>query len=184
MDATDHTTERYTIQSYWNDFFTHIVDPIEDDGYEPNTIAWIPAGGSRLGSDLKYYFDDKRGTDTPYGIIPAKHYDGKQQRDEVHVDEEGAHISDLTGDILLVDEISDTGKTLTAVERYLKKADAANEININTIRTATLHSKNETVTPDYVARTVPQDVWIEYDWKNLTERRDDLTTPTHKQSAQ
>ena len=66
---------------------------------------------------------------------------------------------DLTGkNILLVDEIADSGETLKLIKDYL------NFFNPKEIRTAVIHFKPSSITiPDYFVEKV--DKWAQYPWE-------------------
>ena len=64
--------------------------------------------------------------------------------------------------ILVVDDISDSGDSLAAAVKSIRKKDS-DAINIDM---ATLHYKPKSITkPNYFAQQIGDDVWIEYPWE-------------------
>ena len=62
-------------------------------------------------------------------------------------------------DILVIDDVTDTGKTLVTAREYLQS------LRPGSIRTGVLHHKNTSMfTPDFYAKLVPDWHWIVYPW--------------------
>jgi len=116
------------------------------DPREFNLIIGIARGGLVLAAILSDYLN------LPMGIIAAESYPvGKLARDENKIKiSKVATISPLEGSLLLVDDLADTGKTLSGVERYLRSVE-----EVNRVQTATLYKKPwSKFTPTYfVAET-------------------------------
>lgn len=137
----------------YQDAFETLTDQFADAGYDPDSVVWIARGGARLGVELSHHFD------APYGSVKARHYDAGGVLDEVHVDD--TMLGDVYGDVLLVDDIVDSGKTMEAVHDVLDGEDA-----VERVRTATIHRKPRTVfEPDHHVETVDDGEWVVYPWE-------------------
>lgn len=69
-------------------------------------------------------------------------------------------IPKLEGRILLVDEICDTGETLSRLYKHVRAVCSGE------IRTAVLHLKRGAMyRPDYYVHEIDRDVWISYPWE-------------------
>ncbi len=69
--------------------------------------------------------------------------------------------------VLLVDDISDSGKSLTAAIEHLRKR-GAKEVRVATIH----HRATSLVEPHFFVKTAPPDTWINYPWEHReTERK-------------
>jgi hypoxanthine phosphoribosyltransferase len=66
----------------------------------------------------------------------------------------------ITWDILIVDDICDTGYTMKEVDKFYC-------LNGNVVRTAALyHKEGAVITPDYIWQSIPKDAnWIEFPWE-------------------
>jgi len=127
-----------------------LIKDIEDE-YSPNAVVGISRGGNPIATALSY------GLDVPYGTVDATHYDGDERLDEVRIDGEMLH--DVEGEIVLADNLADTGQTLADVETYLTEHE-----DIETVITATLHTKpHSIIEPDIHTGTTI--AWIEYPWE-------------------
>lgn len=120
----------------------------------PDGIVSIGRGGYPGGVILSYHFN------IPLGTINAKHYQGREMLDRVTIGD--APIT--KGDILVVDEIVDSGRTLSTVLEALR--DSADEHDEEaTFQTAAIHVKGDSaVQPDYWVEMT--DEWIVYPWES------------------
>lgn len=127
-----------------------MIDELKDD-YDPDAVVGISRGGNPIATALSY------GLDVPYGTVDATHYDGDQRLDEVRIDGEMLH--SVEGDVVLADNLADTGQTLADVKDYLDEKD-----DIETVITATLHTKpHSIIEPDvHLGETI---AWITYPWE-------------------
>lgn len=149
-EIEDRVPQRRLPRDEYEEAVDDLVDQASD--YDPDAVVGINRGGNPLATALSYRLD------VSYGTVDATHYDGKQQLDEVSIDGEMLH--NVEGDVLLADNLADTGKTLEAVRKELDGRD-----DIDQIRTATLHRKpHSQVTPDYYVDDVI--AWIVYPWED------------------
>lgn len=129
-----------------------IENRIREDEYEPEGVVSVNRGGAFLGIELSHRFD------IPHGVISLSHYDGDEIQDE-GVEYEGDMLETVKDaeNVLLVDDISDTGKTLENAYRQLEE-------EFEDVKTATSHIKPGTESePDYFSQETNN--WIVYPWE-------------------
>ena len=139
----------------WNQIYDMLLDQaqkIQGDGYKPDIIIGIARGGlvpARILSDL---------LETPeLAIIQIEYYVNIAQPRQEPILKQGIS-TPLTGKkTLLVDDISDTGKSLQLAKNHLQQQGAKE------IKTATLYAKPQTITkPDYYEKQTSH--WIVFPW--------------------
>ena len=139
----------------WNQIYDMLLDlanKIQGDGYKPDVIIGIARGGlvtARILSDL---------LETPeLAIIQIEYYVSIAQPRQEPILKQGLS-TPLTGKkTLLVDDISDTGKSLQLAKNHLQQQGAKE------IKTATLYAKPQTITkPDYYEKQTSH--WIVFPW--------------------
>lgn len=97
----------------------------------------------------------------PVCIITMTGYNGKYKRGRQVVDDRVSMIGQIfSGDqILIVDDISDSGNSLDSAIRLMQR-DTKN------IHTATIiHKEQSKITPDYYAKTVDNSDWVNFPWE-------------------
>lgn len=130
-----------------------LAQTIADDGYTPDAIVAIARGGLVLAGALGYALDVKI-----LGSLNVEFYTGVEERlAEPVVLPPTLDRDALAGKrVLLVDDVSDSGRTLALVLALLRAGGGE-------VRTVCLYSKPGTVQPpDYVWRTTPN--WIVFPW--------------------
>jgi hypothetical protein len=135
------------------------AEKIRSDGYKPDIIVGIARGGlvpSRILADLLETRD--------FAIITIEYYTGINARSKEPILKQCLH-TQLTGKkVLLVDDVSDGGRSLQLAKTHLQQ-QLAGEIKI-----ATIYCKPGTITtPDYYERETGR--WIVFPW----EARETLT---------
>lgn len=135
-----------------------LIDQMEDAQYIPDSIVEIPRGGCWIAAQLSNYFETVHGS-TGYGIVRASHYDGETRRDTVRTSR--PLLDNVYGNVLVVDDIADSGETLEEVAGIVADQGFA------PVKTATLHKRYDTsFTPDFYVHDVETDAWIEYPWEH------------------
>jgi hypoxanthine phosphoribosyltransferase len=130
-----------------------LAQTIADDDYRPDAIVAIARGGLVLAGALGYALDVKM-----LGSLNVEFYTGVEERlDEPVVLPPTLDREALAGKrVLLVDDVSDSGRTLALVLALLRAGGGE-------VRSVCLYSKPGTVQqPDYVWRTTPN--WIMFPW--------------------
>jgi hypothetical protein len=130
-----------------------LAQSIADDGFRPDAIVAIARGGLTLAGALGYALDVKM-----LGSLNVEFYTGVHERlEEPVLLPPTLDRAALAGkQVLLVDDVSDSGRTLSLVLQLLQAGGGE-------VRTVCLYSKPGTVQlPDYVWRTT--DRWIMFPW--------------------
>jgi hypoxanthine phosphoribosyltransferase len=131
---------------------------IDASGFRPDIVVAIGRGGyvpARLVCDF-LHLDQLTG-------IKVEHYAATRKQAEVVI--RYPLNTDVRGlDVLIVDDVNDSGDTLAAVVRYLDGFAPGR------VRTAVLHEKNVTAFPaDYVAKRTRKWRWIVYPWAYIED---------------
>jgi hypoxanthine phosphoribosyltransferase len=129
---------------------------ILESGWEPEVVVAIARGGLLLAGSISYALGTKS-----CGSLNVEFYTGVDERlDEPVVLPPLLDQASLDGKrVLLVDDVSDSGRTLALAVELLQKAHVE-------VRTVCLYSKPRTVLePDYVWRRT--DRWITFPWSAL-----------------
>ena len=139
----------------WNQIYDMLLDQaqkIQGDGYKPDIIIGIARGGlvpARILSDLLEVPD--------LATIQIEYYADIAQTKQEPILKRSLH-TQLTGKkALLVDDVSDSGKSLQLAKNHLQQQGAKE------IKTATLYAKPQTITkPDYCEKQTSH--WIVFPW--------------------
>lgn len=127
---------------------------VYESGYRFDSILCLARGGLRVGDVISRIYD------MPLGILAASSY-----REAAGMQQGRLDIAEfitmtgggLHGKLLLVDDLVDSGVTLTRVIEHLKKRFAA----LTEVRTAVLWYKAvSTFKPDYYVQYLPTSPWI------------------------
>jgi len=143
-----------------------LAQQIKKSGKKLNLIVAIARGGMTIAQILSDFLT------LPVATFTISSYKDMQQNSlsniTYHV---GARLDDK--DVLLVDDISDTGKTFVRGTKYLK------ELGANSIITASLFTKPWTkYTPDYFVEEV--DEWVVFPF-DMKETIDSITNTMQKE---
>ena len=140
-----------------------IFNQIKQDGFEPDIILAIARGGWLPARILSDCFDSSGQESVEVISVTTKYYAGigKQSKRVVLQQEYGRSLVGLN--VLIVDDVSDTGHTMEFVIKYVRWL-GAEDIKVATV----LYKPGTVVTPDYYAKDVDRSVWIVFPY----ERRD------------
>lgn len=127
---------------------------VYESGWAFDQILCLARGGLRVGDQLSRIFD------VPLAILAASSYRAAAGTVQGHLDI-GQHITmaqgHLTGRILLVDDLVDSGVTLERVSQHVAQHCA----DVTEVRTAVLWAKAcSQVQPDYHVEYLPTNPWI------------------------
>ncbi len=165
MPQTTSTPEHFPCEliswERFDELAQQLGDKIVADGFVPDLIIAIARGGylpARLLSDRLGLFD--------LDCIRIEHYQGIHKSLQARVRYPlSAEISDRQ--ILLVDDVSDSGDTFEVALKHLKQKGSA-----AAIRTAVLHHKfTASYRPDYRAVELREWCWIIFPWAVLEDLR-------------
>ncbi|MFC9917704.1 phosphoribosyltransferase [Agromyces binzhouensis] len=155
--AGDDGTRREILT--WEDFgdaARALAGDVLESGFRPDVVIAIARGGLLLAGAIAYALGTKS-----CGSINVEFYTGVDERlPEPVLHPPMLDAPALSGRrVLLVDDVSDSGRTLRKVVDLLADAGAD-------VRTATLYTKSHTVlAPDYDYRRT--DDWIVFPWSAL-----------------
>lgn len=143
----------------WNDFGLsgrELAQTIADDGFEPDVIVAIARGGLQLAGNIAYALGVKS-----CGAFNVEFYTGiGTVLPEPVLLPPLLESASLTGQkVLLVDDVSDSGRTMKMVVELIEGMGAE-------VRTVVLYTKPRTIfEPDYTWRRT--DKWITFPWSAL-----------------
>ena len=145
--------KKYKYRYNWEQFDSDvniIVRKVKDSYFSPKTIVCIATGGLSLGAKLHNLLDK------PLTIISAKSYMGFQKGSILL---NCSYTVPLKSPILLVDEITDTGKTISLVKEHL-------ELGGVEVKTVTLfYKEHSSYKPDWYIRKVADKTWVKFPWE-------------------
>jgi hypoxanthine phosphoribosyltransferase len=151
-------------QITWNGFHAlcrRLAQKIRAAGFHPDIIIAIGRGGYMPGRVLSDLLDQKNLTS-----FKIEHYRGHHKKSQAMVRYPLA--ADLTGlNVLLVDDVDDSGDTLVAALQHLQNCGAPAKI-----RTAVLHHKAiSSLVPDFYGKRMQKWRWIAYPWATTEDVR-------------
>ncbi|MDY6778847.1 MAG: phosphoribosyltransferase family protein [Candidatus Nanohaloarchaea archaeon] len=147
----DH--KAYFSYSAIEDELDSLKHQLDHEDYQPDAVISINRGGNLVGMEMSHHYN------VPLGIIDIDHYSDQEQQEQVSIGE--SMLEKVEGDVLLVDDIADTGKTLKEAEKLLEDKE-----RIDSIRSATLHCKTDTHhQPDLYSTAIEPDTWVVYPWE-------------------
>jgi uncharacterized protein len=129
----------------WKEYHQSIellAKQIQESNYEFDRIVCLSRGGLRVGDILSRIFD------RPLAILAARSYSGKNQqnRGKLEIATQLTFTGELGSQILLVDDLVDSGETLEQSKEWL----ANTYLDIQQIRTAVIWDKSCSIcVPDY-----------------------------------
>ena len=142
---------------------------IHQSGYKPDMLIGIMRGGAPIIDVLSRVFKLK------CAYLAVESYSGggveDQQGELVFSREMSSTVQEMRGNILLCDDLSDTGVTLNKSIDWLKKYPPLKG-KIKSIKTAVLWKKRDsTFEPDYCAQKLDSNPWIVQPFENYEEVR-------------
>jgi|TARA_Y100000590_G_scaffold20222_1_gene23628 hypoxanthine phosphoribosyltransferase len=142
---------------------------IFQSGFKPDILIGIMRGGAPIIDVLSRIFKLK------CAYLAVESYSGKdiedQQGELVFSREMSSTIQDMKGNILLCDDLSDTGVTLNKSIDWLKKYPPLKG-KIKDIKTAVLWKKKDsTFEPDFCAQKLNSNPWIVQPFERYEEIR-------------
>ncbi len=143
----------------WHEFgeaSRELATRVQGSGFVPDMVVAIARGGLLLAGSVAYALDVKS-----CGAINVEFYSGIEVRlDEPVLLSPMLDTPSVSGQrVLLVDDVSDSGRTLAMVLALLVTAGAD-------VRSVCLYSKPQTVLePDFVWRRTSK--WIAFPWSSL-----------------
>ena len=142
---------------------------IFDSGFKPDLLIGIMRGGAPIIDVLSRVFKTK------CAYLAVESYSGEniedQQGELIFSRELSSTVQNMSGNILLCDDLSDTGVTLTRRIEWLKNYKQLKN-KIKSIKTAVLWKKaDSTFEPDYCAQRLNDNPWIVQPFEKYEEIR-------------
>ena len=137
--------------------YHHLIDQVvravQSSGFQPDCVLGVSRGGLFLADGLS------RSLRKPMAVIAASSYrDGEgTTQGELQLSASIAAVAPVGGNVLLVDDLADTGHTLQALCEHLRTICP----DIVDLKTAVVWVKPGSVfKPDFAAEYLESDVWI------------------------
>ena len=151
---------------------------IHNSGYKPDLLIGIARGGLPIIDVCSRIFKLK------CAYLAVESYSGKEIEDQqgtlVFSREMSSTVQDMKGNILLCDDLSDTGVTLNKSIDWLKKYPPLKG-KIKNIKTAVLWKKKDsTFEPDFCAQRLDDNPWIVQPFERYEEVRIEDLVKKHK----
>ena len=142
---------------------------IDESGYKPSILIGIMRGAAPMIDVLSRVFKLK------CAYLAVESYSGEgtedQQGELVFSREMSSTVQEMKGNILLCDDLSDTGVTLNKSIDWLKKYPPL-QGKIKSIKTAVLWKKKDsTFEPDFCAQKLNSNPWIVQPFEHYEEVR-------------
>ena len=164
-DLPDEFTCTVTNWEYIYGLCRDVADDVRAADYEPEVVVALARGGWFAGRCLC----DFLGLDD-LASLKIEHYVGTAEKTGEPVVRYPMPEGSVAGkDVLIVDDIADTGGSIRRAEEYVRERDPGE------VRTATLQLLGtSSFEPDYVGERLEEWAWIVYPW-NFIEDMVDLT---------
>ena len=162
----------------YNKTVEELAVKIHNSGFKVDLLIGIMRGGAPIIDVLSRVFKLK------CAYLAVESYSGEgtedQQGELVFSREMSSTVQEIKGNILLCDDLSDTGVTLNKSIDWLKKYPPL-QGNIKSIKTAVLWKKKDsTFEPDYCAQKLNSNPWIVQPFEHYEEVRvEDLIKKHH-----
>ena len=153
----------------YNETVEKLAIQIEESRYKPTILIGIMRGAAPMIDVLSRVFKLK------CAYLAVESYSGEgtedQQGELVFSREMSSTVQEMKGNILLCDDLSDTGVTLNKSIDWLKKYPPL-QGKIKSIKTAVLWKKKDsTFEPDYCAQKLNSNPWIVQPFEHYEEVR-------------
>ena len=153
----------------YNSTVEKLAIQIDNSGYKPDVLIGIMRGGAPIIDVLSRIFKLK------CAYLAVESYSGKgiedQQGELIFSREMSSTVRNFEGNLLLCDDLSDTGITLNKSVDWLRKYEPIKG-KIEDIKTATLWKKKKsTFEPDFCAVRLPDNPWIVQPFEHYEEIR-------------
>jgi hypoxanthine phosphoribosyltransferase len=151
-----------------------LAQQIEDSQWQFDSLLCIARGGLRVGDTLSRIFHK------PLAILSTSSYTDNDQRGHLKIADHITHSAPLGDRLLVVDDMVDSGVTLSAVVNWLDRPEhQAGRGKFQAIKTAVLWYKaHATTIPDYYASYLTDSPWIVQPFEVLNyQSRNTSTSP-------
>ena len=164
----------------YNETVEKLAIQIDESGYKPTILIGIMRGAAPMIDVLSRLFKLK------CAYLAVESYSGEETEDQqgelVFSREMSSTVQEMKGNILLCDDLSDTGVTLNKSIDWLKKYPPLKG-KIKSIKTAVLWKKKDsTFDPDYCAQKLNSNPWIVQPFEHYEEVRIEDLIKKHQKS--
>jgi len=139
----------------WNEYeklSLKLEKQIRKSRFKPDFVVCISRGGLVVGRLLSGYLK------SPLAVVTAKSYSGRQRK-KLMVNLHFSTLTTVKGNVLLVDDVADSGQTLKVVSSRLRKNK-----KIKTLKTAAMVEKKfSAFKPDFIA--AKYDGWVVFPYE-------------------
>tara|TARA_Y100001949_G_scaffold49296_1_gene41112 strand:- start:768 stop:1292 length:525 start_codon:yes stop_codon:yes gene_type:complete len=162
----------------YNTIVEKLAIKVYDSGFKPDLLIGIMRGGAPIIDVLSRVFKLK------CAYLAVESYSGKdiedQQGELIFSRELSSTVQNMSGNILLCDDLSDTGVTLNRSIDWLKNYKSLKG-KIKQIKTAVLWKKaDSTFEPDFCAQRLKDNPWIVQPFEKYEEIRIEELKKSHK----
>ena len=162
----------------YNSTVEKLAIQIADSNFKPDILIGIMIGGAPIIDVLSRVFKLK------CAYLAVESYSGKgiedQQGELIFSREMSSTVQNFGGNLLLCDDLSDTGVTLNRSIEWLKNYQPLKG-KIKNIKTAILWKKKKSIfEPDYCAVKLSNDPWIVQPFEKYEEIRIETLRKKHK----
>ena len=162
----------------YNSTVEKLAIQIDESGYKPDILIGVMRGGAIIIDVLSRVFKLK------CAYLAVESYSGKgiedQQGELVFSREMSSTVQNMGGNLLLCDDLSDTGVTLNRSIDWIKQYPPLKG-KIKSIKTAILWKKaKSTFNPDFCTIKLKNDPWIVQPFEKYEEIRVDQLKEKHK----
>jgi len=150
------TTKEYISSAQMNGYYLDVIQAMSSAQYQPDQIVAVSRGGLDFGVKLSHWVDDA-------DFVPLTW----QTRDGADKDIELLNrvLSKYSGcNILFVDDICDSGKTLGEIEQYINSVDTDVYIDY----AVAIHNQDADFAPTWCGRTIYRNMdtqWFVFPWE-------------------
>lgn len=138
----------------YHDLIERLALMIDDSGWAFDQVLCLARGGTRVGDILSRIYDK------PLAVLSTSSYRasaGTQQGELIVARHFTAPFVTFSGNVLVVDDMVDSGVTMRAIMSDLPKAHP----HVESWKTAVLWMKGSSVfKPDYIVEYLPTNPWI------------------------
>jgi len=149
-----HESDLWVTWTQYDDLIEQLAVQIQQSGFQFDQILCLARGGMRIGDVLSRVFN------VPLAILATSSYRGTKGTEQGALNialQVTSTAGTLSGNILLVDDLVDSGVTFESVCKHLFDAFPL----ITTLKTAVLWQKAASVVkPDYVVTVLDANPWI------------------------
>ncbi len=153
-----------------------VADDVREDAFEPDVVVALARGGWFAGRCLC----DFLGLDD-LASLKMEHYVGTAEKSD-----DGAEVrypmpeGSVEGkDVLIIDDIADTGGSISRADEYVRERNAAS------VRTATLQLLDTSeFEPNYVGERLAEWTWVVYPWNFLEDMVDLISGAMEKSDGE